>query len=480
MTELDEDDEAALDELFAEDVVAHDIPAAIDPYGLEVGASPVKIDKVALALEDENGNGEEEPPWLLIESLLEGEEPGPEAEDAEAKADYIDSLPEDSDRPVADLEDVCSQLVQYLIGHPSALVTKKRKFPSKGSKSRYFGEERSEDVMADKVVTGCWVCGKTSHESHECAFKRCFNCSEMGHEVAECARKSGRCQKCRSTGHEQEECPMLEYEAGIISVVSDACEDGEPVAELTDVFFCRCARCGEDGHLNCAPVPHAPILKPAVPVADPPPGYSGIGGHDPWSRPTPPLPPGKLLLRPRAPAQWQSYGSSAASRSIPAALGGPKPPAQPPPGIGKGKGKAGWMTPSTIPPRPSSAPHARHSNGVIPLLKRERDENSPDDWSSLWEDETEMHASVGPTSRWSGKIAKASPAIGARHGGRSWNGGGGSGDNGGWGHGSYNGGNGEGQWGNSGRSQKGGGWHSNGGGARWGSGGQGSWRKTSW
>ena len=30
-----------------------------------------------------------------------------------------------------------------------------------GTGKRYFGlEERSEDVMADKVVTGCWACGK--------------------------------------------------------------------------------------------------------------------------------------------------------------------------------------------------------------------------------------------------------------------------------------------------------------------------------
>merc|ERR1719247_1254558 len=117
-------------------------------------ASSVKPDRVAIALEDENGDGDSEPPWLLIPSLLEGEDVGPEAEEAEARAEYIDSLPEDTDRPVADLEDVCTQLVQYLIGHPTALVTKRNRRPGgKGSKSRYFGEERSEDVMADKVVT---------------------------------------------------------------------------------------------------------------------------------------------------------------------------------------------------------------------------------------------------------------------------------------------------------------------------------------
>merc|ERR1719272_1893351 len=108
------------------------------------------------------------------------------------------------------------QLVQYLIGHPSALITKMRKRAGKGSKSRYFGEERSEDVMADKVVTGCWACGKLTHESDECEFKRCFNCSEQGHEFSQCTRKKVKCKKCRASGHEQEDCPTAEYGAGII------------------------------------------------------------------------------------------------------------------------------------------------------------------------------------------------------------------------------------------------------------------------
>lgn len=460
----EEDELDCLDHLFSEDIEPHELPAVIDPYEL------LKPDKVAIALEDENGDGTDEPPWLILPELFEGEDIGPDAEEAEARAEYIDSLPDDSDRPVADLEDVCVHLVQYLIGHPTSLVTKRRKGTGKGKqKNRYFGEERSTDVMADKVVTGCWVCGKLTHESHECEFKRCFNCSQVGHEYGECPLKKIKCKRCHAPGHEEEDCHMPEYEAGIIVKDSDsAAKTVVDEIEYTDVSFCRCVRCGEDEHLNCAPIPEAKIDEPA--------GYhaANSGSVDPWSAPPPK--PGQML-RPRAAASWQPNGGGAMM-----ALGGPRPPSLPPPGmIGKGGAKSSVMPTSTLPPRPSAAPKWQSNGngwrapGVIAPLKRPRPADDGGEWGSLWDDvpeEPEEHSWNGnadsqggqnhhssgrltPQNRqqapkWGGKGGGKNQGGNALGGGGGWNGNGGGGRNGGGG----------GQWGGSGR--------------------QGGWQKSSW
>lgn len=94
--------------------------------------------------------------------------------------------------------------------------------------------------MADKVVTGCWACGKLDHESQDCAFKRCFVCAEQGHESRECTRRNQWCQRCRSSGHLPESCPINDYNQGIESV--------------DDVAYCRCVVCCSEGHLNCSEV----------------------------------------------------------------------------------------------------------------------------------------------------------------------------------------------------------------------------------
>lgn len=432
----DTDEMDCLDELFQEDVEAHDIPAAAlsDPYGTQDS----QIDQMMKALEtplDQNGDGEEAPPWLLLPELLEGEALGAEAEDAEARADYIDSLPDDSDRPVADLEDVCMQLVQYLIGHPTSLVTKRRKFPSKGAKSRYFGEERSTDVMADKTVTGCWACGKLDHESNECKFKRCFNCSGQGHEISECTQKKVRCAKCRASGHEIEDCPKTEYDAGIVldGQVVDQAEDGVTVVEYTDIFFCRCASCAGDGHLNCAPVPAGKIYEPRERVAAIPPGYEGPmnGGHDPWTAPPPrsqllrPKMEQQQLLRPKVEPSWSHGGGAGqiAARmqqdSWSNQKGGPRPPAGPPPSWGKTgprpPSQASYTSPSTV-PRPSSAAGRSYgsarvsSAGQYAPLKRPRSEDAGDEWASLWDEPAEIESPV-KIPRWNGNASPSSVAI---------------------------------------------------------------------
>lgn len=167
-----------------------------------------------------------------------------EAGDASARGNWLDQLGDDY--VVADLEGTCDRLVQYLIGHPRGLVTKRRTAPGGKSSKRYFGDERSEDVMADKVVTGCWACGKLDHESNECPFKRCFVCSSQGHEQADCPSKKDWCSRCKSRGHQIKECPLTAYSSGI--------QDEETG---TDIFFVRCIICREEGHSNCADVPGA-------------------------------------------------------------------------------------------------------------------------------------------------------------------------------------------------------------------------------
>lgn len=94
--------------------------------------------------------------------------------------------------------------------------------------------------MADKVITGCWACGKLDHESQDCAFKRCFICSEQGHEARECMNNCFRCKSCNGIGHEEWSCPLVVYGDGL----------GLDEAPL-DVAYCRCATCGQEGHIQC-------------------------------------------------------------------------------------------------------------------------------------------------------------------------------------------------------------------------------------
>ncbi|CAE8647040.1 unnamed protein product, partial [Polarella glacialis] len=95
--------------------------------------------------------------------------------------------------------------------------------------------------MADKSVVGCWACGKLDHESQDCVFKRCFVCSEQGHESALCQMRRQQCRRCQKQGHRDEACPAVEYSVAL--------------SLESDLYFCRCVNCGEEGHLNCGAVP---------------------------------------------------------------------------------------------------------------------------------------------------------------------------------------------------------------------------------
>eukprot|EP00929_Paragymnodinium_shiwhaense_P022665 TRINITY_DN1441_c0_g2_i1.p1 TRINITY_DN1441_c0_g2~~TRINITY_DN1441_c0_g2_i1.p1 ORF type:complete len:731 (+),score=215.85 TRINITY_DN1441_c0_g2_i1:115-2307(+) len=193
--------------------------------------------------EDPEDDGTEAPRWLVLA------EPGAEdvtvSLDAESSASLLDGVdPKEAGGEEAEkkaIEETCPTLWQYIVGHPQAWVTAKRKRPQ--AKGRFFsGQEKSEDVMADKVVTGCWACGRLDHESHECVFKRCFTCSEQGHEVSECTLRAPKtCWRCGRRGCKgPEECPEVQRKEAANSV-------DEPV-------FCRCVNCGEEGHLNCGAV----------------------------------------------------------------------------------------------------------------------------------------------------------------------------------------------------------------------------------
>ncbi|CAL1127309.1 unnamed protein product [Cladocopium goreaui] len=165
-------------------------------------------DDEAEADEADDAESDEEPIWLRNVGVLDPKV----AEDADVCAAFLDGLTGFE----TDLEAVPQHLpclARYLVGHPEALVTKKKKGHKKGSGKRYFGgEDRSEDVMADKVVTGCWACGKLDHESQDCIFKRCFVCSEQGHEVSECRKRNISCKRCFRQGHFSDLCPLDSYE----------------------------------------------------------------------------------------------------------------------------------------------------------------------------------------------------------------------------------------------------------------------------
>lgn len=183
-----------------------------------------------------DGDGDEEPRWLAGEIV----EDDAAAADAEVCAGILDAADEADDEDMA-YPQYIPRLAQYLIGHPGALITRKRKNLAKGKGKRYFGQSKSEDVMADKVVTGCWACGKLDHDSSECSWKRCFVCSGQGHESAECTSKTLWCAKCRSQGHEALDCPADIYTAG--------------VQQDEDPKWCRCLNCKAEGHVNCGELP---------------------------------------------------------------------------------------------------------------------------------------------------------------------------------------------------------------------------------
>lgn len=235
---------------------------------------------------------QESPQWLDLPADTEGEG---DSIFALEQACYLDDLPEDSDLPVANLEGVCTQLFHYLIRHPQNLVTRRRKVPGKGSKSRYFGGDGpSEDVMADKVVTGCWACGKWTHESGDCHLKRCFVCSGQGHEGSACPNKRNICRRCTNIGHMAEECPDTEYFAGL--------------GNEEDVFFCRCVSCGIEGHINCSENPTAIIPEPC-------PGPSSEIVENSYDNPylSAVMPPSRQVLRlmPRYPASGAGFSREA-------------------------------------------------------------------------------------------------------------------------------------------------------------------------
>lgn len=190
-------------------------------------------------LEPMSEDDETEPSWLRGDGI---EVPDPKvAEDAEVCAAFLDGLTAGDVELDMAFPQYVPNLARYLVCHPEALVSKKRKGHKKGAGKRYFGaEERSEDVMADKVIVGCWVCGKLDHESQDCVFKRCFVCSEQGHESSECQIRHLSCSRCRRQGHVAEYCPQEAYDDGLNNEA--------------DVSFCRCLKCGEEGHINCCEI----------------------------------------------------------------------------------------------------------------------------------------------------------------------------------------------------------------------------------
>lgn len=137
---------------------------------------------------ESSSSSDEEPDWLrelTSPQTMGDEESAAAANIAEVTAAFLDGLTVGSQA----YPQYVPSLSKYLISHPEAVVSrkgKKGKGQKKGGGKRYFGgEERSEDVMANKVVSGCWACGKLDHESQDCIFKRCFVCSGQGHEVNE-------------------------------------------------------------------------------------------------------------------------------------------------------------------------------------------------------------------------------------------------------------------------------------------------------
>jgi len=173
--------------------------------------------------------------------LVVSEECPRTAEDAEVLAGLLESGQgggrRTSSAEPGEQEPLLPRLALYLVGHPQAMVLGGSS--SSKRRGRFFANaDRSHDVMADKVISGCWACGKLDHESQDCTFKRCFLCSEQGHEHSECRRRTEWCANCRTPGHQRHRCPWIEYRKGFVD--ASRASTG-----------CRCVRCGEVGHIIC-------------------------------------------------------------------------------------------------------------------------------------------------------------------------------------------------------------------------------------
>jgi len=215
-----------------------------EPGGLEDDAVafvseakvPETVEDDVLSSDDGMGDGTEDPTWFDLPADVDIS--------AEADAVYnallIDGA-EAFDEGMGGLREACPLLERYIIGHPESFVTASRKRKGKGVGKRFFTPGKSEDVMADKVLTGCWVCSKLDHGCWECPFKRCFTCSHQGHTFEECQAHRLWCNACSKKGHDQDSCPLYEYNDGM-------------TAEH-DVFFCRCVTCHTEGHVQCAIAP---------------------------------------------------------------------------------------------------------------------------------------------------------------------------------------------------------------------------------
>jgi len=198
---------------------------------------PVAVPQLDDADGDSSTGLDDEPTWLEV--------PGPDdaalVSASEICAACLDDASDRHDAQEQAFPQYVPFLARYLTKRPEAFVTRGRRFMGKGKDTRYFADKRSEDVMADKVLSGCWVCGKLDHDSSKCSFKRCFKCSQQGHEATECPGWEVVCDVCRRPGHAQEDCPETIYNLAL----------GHEV----DIFFCRCADCLEQGHLKCSRVP---------------------------------------------------------------------------------------------------------------------------------------------------------------------------------------------------------------------------------
>lgn len=348
-----------------------------------------ELDAVSDAVSS-NGDMEEEPPWLAGLDLPN--DGGTAAMDAEVTGGFLDGLEDQNEDPDDAYPQYVPRLAQYLIGHPQALITKRRRKPAKGSGKRYYAEEKTNDVMADKTVTGCWACGKLDHESHECEFKRCFICSEQGHEQTDCGMGGEFCKRCNSRGHTEEFCPEQAYYEGL----------GNDV----DIAFCSCMFCGEEGHLNCCEVPM--MSAPS----------SGPRGKGKWAPSQPPWAQqalGNGAWSPKGDGGWRPGGGghSAGPYGKPGPYGkgscgkpcgkpngddgawlpgptkggksGPRPPSLPPPSWGGGGAKGGsppWASAGRVqltPRAPVGGPPSRHHDEPAD----DEDEEEDKRWASL-------------------------------------------------------------------------------------------------
>lgn len=313
--------------------------------GLATGAEEatgVEADEAASSADE--ADQEAEPPWLLNLDLPD--DGGQAADDAEVTGGFLDALEDQDGDPEAALPQYVPRLAQYLIGHPASLITKRRKRPGKGSGKRYYAEAKSEDVMADKTVTGCWACGKLDHESSECPFKRCFICSEQGHEQVDCGMKKEWCKRCHSNGHTEEFCPLQAYSEGLDHEV--------------DTVFCRCILTGQEGQINSGEVPATAASSSAKGGGPRAPGYP------PWAQ------------KGQQAAQALGNGSWAGAKGSYGKAGGLRPSG----------GKAAWA------PRPSLAPRSAVSRWPT------ENAHEPQEWP---EDETgkiELGAAGDEAPRW--------------------------------------------------------------------------------